>query len=155
MSFFTSEFECKIDAKGRLVLPARIKANLPEVPGAPSPGHSGSELVLRMGFEPNLILYPMGEFKKIHSKIASLNEFQPENRALKRNFFRSITQVEIDSAGRILIPKNFMKYASLEKEATVVGVGTTIEIWDPGVYEKHLINDPQEYSQLAQKLLDE
>jgi MraZ protein len=150
MSFFTSEFECKIDAKGRLVLPARIKVNLPEVPG-----QSGNELVLRMGFEPNLILYPMGEFKKIHNKISSLNEFQPENRALKRNFFRSIAQVEMDSAGRILIPKNFMKYASLDKEATVVGVGTTIEIWDPGVYEKHLINDPQEYSQLAQKLLDE
>lgn len=150
MSFFTSEFECKIDAKGRLVLPARIKVNLPEVPG-----QSGNELVLRMGFEPNLILYPMGEFKKIHNKISSLNEFQPENRALKRNFFRSIAQVEMDSAGRILIPKNFMKYASLDKEAMVVGVGTTIEIWDPGVYEKHLINDPQEYSQLAQKLLDE
>lgn len=133
-----------------MVLPARIKANLPETPEGPQ-----NELVLRMGFEPNLILYPMGEFKKIHNKIASLNEFQPENRALKRNFFRSIAQVEIDSAGRILIPKNFMKYASLEKEAMVVGVGTTIEIWDPGVYEKHLINDPKEYSQLAQKLLDE
>jgi MraZ protein len=150
MSFFTSEFECKIDAKGRLVLPARIKANLPDAPGA-----SSNELVLRLGFEPNLILYPMGEFKKIQSKISSLNEFLPENRALKRNFFRSIAQIEMDSAGRILIPKTFMKFASLEKEAMVVGVGSSIEIWDPGVYQKHLINNPEEYSQLAQKLLDE
>ncbi len=150
MSFFTSEFECKIDAKGRLVLPARIKVNLPDAPGA-----SSNELVLRMGFEPNLILYPMGEFKKIQSKISSLNEFLPENRALKRNFFRSIAQIEMDSAGRILIPKAFMKFASLDREAMVVGVGSSIEIWDPGVYQKHLINDPQEYSELAQKLLDE
>ena len=155
MSFFTSEFECKIDAKGRLVLPARIKANLPDAPAASVPGKPANELVLRMGFEPNLILYPMGEFKKIQAKISSLNEFLPENRALKRNFFRSIAQIEIDNAGRILIPKAFMKFASLEREAMVVGVGSSIEIWDPGVYQKHLINNPEEYSQLAQKLLDE
>ena len=61
MAFFTSEFECKLDTKGRLVLPAKIKSNLPEV--------STSELVLRKGFESNLILYPMLEYKKIHQKI--------------------------------------------------------------------------------------
>jgi len=85
MAFFTSEYECKLDAKGRLVLPAKIKVNLPEV--------SSHELVLRIGFEPNLIVYPMLEYKKIHSKISSLSEFNAEQRRLKRNFFRSISTV--------------------------------------------------------------
>ena len=60
MTFFTSEYETKLDAKGRLALPARIKAQLPE--GEPL------EMVIRRGFEPCLILYPMVEFKKVFSK---------------------------------------------------------------------------------------
>ena len=147
MAFFTSEYECKLDAKGRLVLPAKIKANLPEV--------SSHELVLRKGFEPNLIVYPMLEYKKIHSKISSLSEFNAEQRRLKRNFFRSIATVELDGAGRFLIPKNMLAHASLEKEAIVVGVGSTIEIWNPDVYDEYLIKDSEEYSELAQKFLDD
>ncbi|MCR9254256.1 MAG: division/cell wall cluster transcriptional repressor MraZ [bacterium] len=147
MAFFTSEYECKLDAKGRLVLPAKIKVNLPEA--------SSTELVLRRGFEPHLIVYPMLEYKKIHNKISSLSEFNAEQRKLKRNFFRSIATVELDSAGRFLIPKSMLAHAKLEKEAIVVGMGNTIEIWNPEVYEDYLINDPSEYSELAQRFLDE
>lgn len=147
MSFFTSEYECKLDAKGRLVLPSRIKANLPES----APG----ELVLRRGFEPCLVLYPMIEYKKIFSRIASLSEFNEEYRSLQRNFFRGNTEVELDSMGRFLIPKSMMKYGQLEKDAIVVGMGNRIEIWNPEVYEQYLISDPSEFSKLAEKFLAE
>ncbi|UII23233.1 division/cell wall cluster transcriptional repressor MraZ [Fulvivirga ligni] len=147
MAFFTSEYECKIDAKGRLVLPAKIKANLPE--------SSGNELVVRRGFEPCLILYPMVEFKKIYSKIAGLNEFNEEYRKLQRNFFRGSSVVELDNSGRFLIPKLMMGYAGLQKDAVVVGMGNKVEIWDPEKYEEHLISDPGEFSKLAQKYLDD
>ena len=146
MSFFTSEYECKLDAKGRLVLPAKIKGNLPEA--------SGNELVLRRGFEPCLILYPMVEFKKIYSKISGLNEFNEEYRKFQRNFFRGNATVELDGTGRFLIPKLMINYAQLQKEAVVVGMGNRIEIWNPEQYEKYLINDPGEFSALAQKYLD-
>ena len=147
MSFFTSEYSCKLDAKGRLVLPAKIKGSLPE--------SSGNELVLRKGFEPCLTLYPMVEFKKIFSKISSLNEFNEEYRLLQRNFFRGNSTVELDGTGRFLIPKTMLTYASIEKEAVVVGMGNRVEIWNPDVYEKYLISDPDEFSKLAQKYLDE
>lgn len=147
MAFFTSEYECKIDAKGRLMLPAKIKANLPEA--------AGSELVVRRGFEPCLILYPMVEFKKIYSKIAGLNEFNEEYRKLQRNFFRGSSVVELDNTGRFLIPKLMMSYAGLGKDAVVVGMGNKVEIWNPQRYEEHLISDPGEFSKLAQKYLDE
>ena len=123
MAFFTSEYECKLDTKGRLVLPAKIKANLPEV--------STTELVIRKGFEPNLILYPMVEYKKIHHKISSLSEFDPEQRKLKRTFFRSIAQVELDNANRILIPKQMLAHAQIDKEALLIGTGNYIEMWNP------------------------
>ncbi len=147
MAFFTSEYECKLDTKGRLVLPAKIKANLPEV--------STNELVIRKGFESNLILYPVVEYKKIHHKISSLSEFHPEQRKLKRNFFRSIAQVELDSANRLLIPKTMLAHAQIEKEAILIGMGNYIEMWNSEVFSNHLIEDMTEYSELAQKFLDE
>ncbi|MDE0472801.1 MAG: division/cell wall cluster transcriptional repressor MraZ [Ekhidna sp.] len=147
MAFFTSEYECKLDAKGRFVLPAKIKANLPEV--------SNNELVIRKGFEPNLILYPMAEYKKIHYKISSLSEFDPEQRKLKRMLFRSIAQVELDNTNRINVPGPMLAHAQIERDALLIGTGNYIEMWNREVFDKQMINDIGEYSALAQKYLDE
>jgi mraZ protein len=149
MTFFTSEYECKLDAKGRLVLPARIKAQLPEPEGGVQ------ELVIRRGFEPCLIIYPMVEFKKVFSKISGLNEFNEENRKLQRNFLSGVVTIELDSNGRLLIPKNMLAYAQVDKDAMLVGTGSKVEFWNPSVYEKHLIQDPSELSKLAQKHLEQ
>ncbi len=145
MNFLASTYDCKLDAKGRLTLPSRMKSNLPE--------DAGNEEVLRMAFEPCLILYPMIEFRKTYQKIAGLNEFNKEHRALQRNFFGSIQSVEIDSNGRILIPKPMLAYAGLEREATVVGTGMRVEIWNPARYADQMIGNPDELSQLAEKYL--
>ena len=146
MTFFTSEHESKLDAKGRLVLPARIKSQLPD---------DERELVIRKGFEQCLILYPTVEFKKVFSKISSLNEFNEEYRKLQRNFLSGVVTVELDTNGRFLLPKNMLSYAQLDKEVMLVGTGNKVEIWNPSIYEKHLINDPGELSKLAEKYLNE
>ena len=149
MTFFTSEYVCKLDAKGRLVLPARIKAQLPE------PDGGVQELVIRRGFEQCLIIYPMVEFKKVFSKISGLNEFSEENRKLQRNFLSGVITVELDGNGRFLIPKNMLAYAQVDKDAMLVGTGSKVEIWNPSIYEKHQIQDPRELSKLAEKYLKE
>lgn len=147
MTFFTSEYETRLDAKGRLALPARIKAQLPE--GEPQ------ELVIRRGFEPCLIIYPMVEFKKVFSKISALSEFNEENRRLQRNFLSGVQTVELDGAGRFLIPKTMLTYAQLDKDVLLVGLGTKVEAWNRDQYEKHLIKEPSELSKLAEKHLME
>jgi len=147
MTFFTSEYESKLDTKGRLVLPSRIKAQLPS--------SDGSELVIRRGFEPCLIIYPMVEFKKVFSKISGLSEFNEEYRKLQRNFFSGTATVELDANGRFVIPKNMLGYAKLEKDAILVGMGNKVEVWNPAIYEKHLITDTSELSKLAEKYLAE
>lgn len=146
MTFFTSEFECKLDAKGRLVLPSRIKSQLPE---------GSAEMVIRKGFEPCLILYPVVEFKKVFSKISGLSEFNEEYRKLQRNFLSGVVTVELDNNGRLLIPRNLLTYAQLDKDALLVGIGSKVELWNPAVYEKHQITDPSELSKLAGKYLNE
>ena len=147
MTFFTSEFESKLDTKGRLVLPARIKAQLPS--------GEGEELVIRRGFEPCLILYPMVEFKKVFSKISGLSEFNEEYRKLQRNFFSGTATVELDANGRFVIPRNMLSYAQLEKDLILIGMGNKVEVWNPSIYEKHLIKDSSELSKLAEKYLTE
>ncbi len=145
MSLFTGEFECKMDAKGRLTLPSKVKTRLPEV--------SGNQLILSQGLEPCLVLYPMVEYRKIYSRIASMNEFNEEFRMLQRNFFRRISEVELDKAGRLLIPKSLMRYANIERDVILVGMGNRMELWDQTEYDKFIISDNEQFSKLAQKHL--
>lgn len=145
MNFLSGEYECKLDPKGRLVLPAKIKANLPE--------ESGSHVVLTRGFEPCLVLYPKQEWKKIYDRVAGLNEFNEEYRHFQRNFFRGNTEVELDNTGRFILPRTMVRYAEIDKEAIVVGLGNRVEIWNPDKYEAFLIKDQENFSTLAQKFL--
>ncbi len=105
MSYFSSEYECKIDVKGRMVLPARIKASLPE--------ESESTIVVTRGFEPCLTIYPLNEWKKIFEQVSSLNEFNPEYRRFQRNFLRGNTEIELDKSGRFLIPRTMARFAKV------------------------------------------
>lgn len=145
MSYFSSEYECKLDVKGRMVLPARIKSSLPE--------SSENKIVLTRGFEPCLTIYPLEEWNKIFEKVSSLNEFNPEYRKFQRNFLRGNTEIELDKNGRFLIPRTMVRFAKLEREAILVGMGNRIEVWNPDVYDEYLIKDQQEFSSLAQQFL--
>ncbi len=145
MAIFTGEHECKMDAKGRLLLPSRIKTKLPDC--------SKHEIVLSQGFEPCLIIYTIEEYTKKYEKFSALSSFNEEQRKLQRNFFRGSMEVELDSLGRFLIPKRMAQYARLGREAIIAGNGNILEIWNPITYDEYLFKDPKEYSAQAQKHL--
>ena len=145
MSFFTGEYEAKLDAKGRMLLPAKLKNRLAEF--------SGTSLVVNRGFEPCLVIYPHSEWKLVFDKVANLNEFNKGFRNIQRNFMRGSTETDLDSVGRFLIPKTMIGYAKLDKSVIVVGVGNRIEVWNPEVYEQYLIGDQAEFSELVERYL--
>lgn len=142
---FNSQYDSKLDPKGRLVLPAKIKSAIPEA--------NGQTLMLRMAEDKCLALYPMVEYKKLENQIKSLNINNPEQRMLQRSFFNSVVEVELDAAGRLLIPKLYQIYAGLDKDVVVVGMGPRIELWNPDNYLKHIIKDPADLSSLMEKYL--
>ena len=142
---FNSQYECKLDPKGRLVLPSKIKGAIPEA--------NGTTLMLRMAEDKCLALYPMVEFKKLENQIKALSINNPEQRKLQRTFFITSVEVELDSAGRLLIPKLYQTYAGLEKDVVVVGMGSRIEIWNPQNYLNNIIEDPADLSSLTEKYL--
>ena len=143
--YFSSEYECKLDVKGRLVLPSKVKSVLPQ--------ESGNSIVVTRGFEPCLVVYPKSEWDKVFQKVAGLNEFNIEYRRFQRNFLRGNTEVELDKIGRFGIPKSLIKHAKLEKEVVVVGLGNRLELWDPDVYDEFLIKDENEFALMAEQFL--
>ncbi len=145
MAYFSGEYECKLDAKGRMVLPSRLKASLPV--------EQSAVWALMRGFEPCLVLYPIMEWKKVFDKVTLLNEFNEEYRSFQRNFLRGNTEVELDGNGRFIIPKTMANYASIDKEVIAIGIGNRIELWNPTQYETYLIKDSKALSQLAQAFL--
>ncbi len=147
MAIFTGEYECKMDAKARLLFPAKLRAKLPE--------SSRNEIVLSQGFEPCLTIYPKEEYQKVFEKVSSLNQFNLEHRNLQRNFFRGSLEIELDNMGRFLVPKRMAQYAKLDKDTLIVGRGNVLELWNPEEYDRYLVNDPEEYAMLAQKFLDD
>ena len=147
MVYFASEYDVKIDAKGRVVLPAKVKANLPQ--------ESGANVVLSRGFEPCLVLRPQSEFFKILDKLKGLNQFDAASRNFQRKMLSGSTDMELDSNGRFLIPKTMLSYAKLERQAIIVGMGDRLEIWNPKVYDRFLNDDPEEFARMAQEIFAE
>lgn len=147
MKGFLSETEVTIDAKGRFLLPISIKKKLPEV--------ETNSFVLARGFEKNLVLYPAYVWQQtIQLKLDSLNDFTNEVRMFKKLFLNGATELEMDSAGRILLTKSLLEYAGISKEVILFAEGGKIEIWDKIAYQQIFENiDDNELSNLANKLL--
>jgi len=145
MAHLSGEHEGKLDAKGRIVLPARLKSGLSQA--------NGNVLMISRGMETCLVVYPVIEYEKIYSRVSGMNEFNQEHRHLQRAFFSRFNEVELDSNGRFLIPKMMLNHAQLDKEVVFVGMGNRMEMWSPVLYEQFLIKDQDAYAELAEKYL--
>ncbi len=128
MTGFLGEFEATLDPKGRFLLPAGFKKQLPE--------DQGDRFVINRGFDKCLALYPLKTWEPLFAKIAGLNEFDPKQREFRRAFLNGATYVDPDSAGRILIPPNLKVYADLEKDLVLMATGDKMEIWDSKKYKQ-------------------
>ena len=143
---FLGEYEATVDAKGRFLLPAAIKKKLPE----DAPG----EFVINRGFEKCLSLYPVKNWQPIFEGISKLNDFDPKVREFRRYFFNGATELELDSAGRLLIPPNQREHASIERDIVIVGSVQKIEIWDSRKYKEFFETmTPTAFSELAKEVL--
>ena len=143
---FIGEYEATLDAKGRFLLPVGFKKQLPE---------SGAEsFILNRGFEKCLSLYTLKSWKPIFSDLSNLNDFDPKVRQFKRYFLNGATQIEPDGAGRLLLPKNLMEYAGLEKDIVLVSAIDKIEIWDKIKYQQFFETfSPEAFSDLAKEVM--
>jgi transcriptional regulator MraZ len=143
---FLGEYEATLDPKGRFLLPAGFKKQLP--------GEGGNQFVINRGFEKCLSLYPMISWEPIYEKISKLNDFDHKVREFRRYFLNGATQLELDSAGRLLVPANLKEHAGLEKDIVLVAAVNKIEIWDKSKYQQFFESfSPDTFSTLAEQVM--
>lgn len=146
MTGFLGEYEATLDLKGRFLLPAGFKKQLPE--------EGSTVFVINRGFEKCLTLYPLKTWEPIFARISKLNDFDPKVREFRRYFLNGATHLELDSAGRLLIPANLKEYAGLEKDIVLTSAVKKIEIWDKGKYQQFFESfSPETFSDLAEQVM--
>jgi MraZ protein len=145
MAGLFGEYECKLDEKGRIILPALLKKQV-------SPD-AQDRFMINRGFESYLALYPLNEWDIIKRNISRLNLYIKKNRDFVRYFFRGATEISLDGSNRILLPKSLLEYAKIEKEVTLLGFIDHIEIWSKATYTEWMSNEPKDYGQLAEEVM--
>ncbi len=143
---FIGEFEATLDVKGRFLLPAGFKRQLPE--------GEITTFVINRGFEKCLSLYPIQSWKPLYDQISTLNDFDPKVREFRRYFLNGATEIQADTAGRILIPQSLKDYAGLGKDIVLASAVDKVEIWDAENYKKFFEQySPDDFSALAQTVM--
>lgn len=112
------EYEHSLDVKGRLILPAKIREDM------------GDKFIVTKGLDWCLFGFSQNEWTNFEEKLKTLPLTNKNARDFVRFFLSGATECEIDKQGRFLITSNLREYATLEKDAIIIGVGTRIEIWN-------------------------
>jgi len=145
MTNFIGEFECKLDAKGRLMLPSSLRKQLDPA--------AQERFVMNRGFEKCLVLYPKNDWEYISAEVNKLNQYVKKNREFTRYFYRGATELGLDGTGRLLFPKRLLEYAGAKKELVLFAHGNRIEVWDKKAYNNLLTDEPDEFANLAEEVM--
>jgi MraZ protein len=139
-------YECKVDAKGRLMLPVAFKKQLASV-------IEKGFVLKRAVFQPCLELYPMQEWESMMQNINKLNRFKKKNNDFIRRFTAGVKSIDLDVSGRLLIPKDLVGFAGITKEIVVTSAVNIIEIWDKDKYEKAIDDAANDFADLAEDVM--
>jgi MraZ protein len=138
-------YECKVDAKGRLMIPASLKKQFTSL--------EDGFVLKRSVFQPCLELFPMSEWNIMMAKINKLNRFVKKNNDFIRRFTAGVKVVEIDATGRLLIPKDLIVFGQIEKDLVLSSAVNIIEIWDKTLYENAIENATDDFADLAEEVM--
>ena len=131
MQKFRGVSNLSLDAKGRVVLPARYRERLLDI--------CHSEMIVTIDTEqPCLLIYPLPEWELIEEKIEALPSFNPTTRRIQRLLIGHATEVEVDGNGRMLLSNPLREYAQLGKKVVLIGQGKKFELWDEGIWSQRM-----------------
>jgi MraZ protein len=146
MATFIGDYTCKVDAKGRIILPMAFKKQMP--------ADVQDHFVVRKDiFEKCLVLYSIEDWNRQLEKIRSrINPYNREHNLFLRNFFKGTAELSLDNNNRLLIPKRLLELAGILRDVVLAGQDGRIEIWAADVYDKiDMLSD--EFANLAEKLM--
>lgn len=121
---FLGQYQHSLDDKNRLTVPARFRELLSD--GA----------FITQGFDRNLMVLTQAAFEQVYERLNAMNMADPSARLLRRLILGNAYQVEIDKAGRILLPQQLREFAALDGDAVIVGQGDYFEVWSPQAWQE-------------------
>jgi len=136
------EYQHSLDAKGRLIIPAKFREELGEI------------AVMTRGLDNCLFLFPMPEWKVLEEKLKTLPLTKATARQFVRFFFSGATECELDKQGRIMIPPSLRDYAGVDKDVVVIGVSNRIEIWSRQRWEDYMQQAESAYAEIAENIVE-
>lgn len=139
-------YECKADVKGRVMVPASLKKQF-------LPVMTEGFVIKRAVFQPCLEMYPMAEWNELMQKMGQLNRFNRKNNDFIRRFTAGVKTVELDAAGRLLIPKDLIAFAGISKEIVISSAINIVEIWDKAKYEQAINDSANDFADLAEDVM--
>jgi len=146
MATFIGDYTCKVDVKGRIILPMAFKKQMP--------AETRDQFVVRKDiFENCLVLYSIEDWDRQLEKIRRrINPYNREHNKFLRNFFKGTAELTLDSNNRMLIPRRLLDIIGADRDVVLAGQDGRIEIWAAAAYEK--IDMPAEdFANLAEMLM--
>ncbi|MFZ2708639.1 MAG: division/cell wall cluster transcriptional repressor MraZ [Leptotrichiaceae bacterium] len=138
---FMGEFTCKVDNKGRMMLPSKFRDELGE-----------QEFVITRGLDNCIDLFPIEEWKNIEDKLKKLQTTNSKHRAYQRFVMSAATKTEFDNQGRLNIPTSLMEHAQIDKKIIVTGMNDKIEIWSEESWKKYIQNTGESIKDLVDEI---
>ena len=146
MEHLIGTYECKVDTKGRIMMPIALKKQLSKL-------INEGFVLKRAVFNHCIEMYPVNEWAKLMYKLDGLNRFNKKNNDFIRRFTSGVKSVEMDNSGRFLIPKDLIKYASIDKQIVVSSAVNILEIWNKSTYEKVINEAALNFGALAEEVM--
>ena len=137
---FIGEYEHSVDAKGRVIMPAKLREDI------------GEKFIVTKGLDGCLFAYSQNEWANFEEKLKTLPLTNKNARDFVRFFLSGAVECEIDKQGRFLIPGNLRQYATLDKEIVIIGVGTRIEIWNRAVWGTYSSDENISADEIAENM---
>ena len=137
---FIGEYEHSVDAKGRVIMPVKLREDI------------GEKFIVTKGLDGCLFAYSQTEWNNFEEKLKTLPLTNKNARDFVRFFLSGAVECEIDKQGRFLIPNNLRTYATLEKEIIIIGVGTRIEIWNREEWKKYSSDENISADEIAENM---
>ncbi|NLM45909.1 MAG: division/cell wall cluster transcriptional repressor MraZ [Firmicutes bacterium] len=139
---FMGEYQHMLDAKGRIIMPAKFREEL------------GERFIMTRGLDNCLFVYPLSEWAQLEQKLKALPFTRSDARAFMRFFFSGATECELDKQGRVVIPNNLRVHAKLQKDVVVIGVSSRVEIWSQEVWNQYSEKTGLSFESIAEKIMD-
>ncbi len=137
-SMYIGEYTHSIDNKGRVIMPSLFREEL------------GMSFYVTKGMEGCIFVYDKESWKLLEEKTKQLRLTSKKARQFERIFYAPARELEFDKQGRIVIPQNLREYAGINKEATIIGVSSRIEIWDKERYEEYISSQEMDYDNIIE-----